>query len=284
MATSRFFKLSGMIHPDDRLHQVELHDDESNAPNEHFIAPKIVVVKLHKPVVIDGKTYTAITVPQYSDTVRGGKAAHYDPAGDCNGNFMSYKFQPNNNCYAYGTNIATNSFAQPGRKSGYLLTSEDQVTFEKFGEAVRSYAEKDGLIYVGTTKDELLQYKSDNFKSGMEGHFTALLISPRSEILADKDLEWPGDYHWVRCDNSSEGCDSWSQKDGNDQVTNFDFAGNLITDPATANWTVNQGPPSIIKKDKDGNEYIAGSKGAEFIVEYGFYCYMFVPDKGVDII
>ncbi len=277
MATSRFFKLSGMIHPDDLLHQVEIHDDESNAPNEHLIAPKMVEVTMHE----SGKTYK---IPQYSDTVRGGKAVCYNPAGDCDGNFMSYKFQPNNNCYAYGTNITTNSFAQPGRKSGYLLTPKDTKTFEKFGEAVRSYAEKDGLIYVGTTKDELLQYKSDNFKSGLEGHFTALLISPSSEIPGVEDSDWSGDYHWVRCDNSSEGCDSWSQKDGGDQVTNFDFAGNLITDPATANWTVNQGPPLIIKKDKDGKERIASSKGPEFIVEYRFYCYMFVPDKGVDII
>ena len=99
------------------------------------------------------------------------------------------------------------------------------------------------------------------------GHFVALMISPAG------DANWPGDYHWSRCDNSSGSCGSWSQKDGNDQVTNFDFAGNLITDPATANWTVNQGP---IQTGSD--------VGDDQIVDYAFYCYMFVPDSGVNII
>ena len=56
-----------------------------------------------------------------------------------------------------------------------------------------------------------------------------------------------------------------------DQVTNFDFAGNPISNPISANWTVNQGPTS--KQDP-----------SELVVEYDFYCFMFVPEQGVNII
>lgn len=261
------FRFRGRIAPQDTLHQIVKASDSENAPDEHYIAPTTVTVNIVVP-----ETET-IGVPQYSKTV-SGTVSGYSPAGDCEGNFMSYKFQPNNNCYAYGANIATNTFPQPGRKSGYLLTSDDfKKPFDELGNLVSSYAVKDGLVYVGTTMDELMQFKSSkqgtnpniNPQTGyLDGHFVGLMISPAG------DAEWPGDYHWARCDNSPSACDSWSQKDGTDQVTNFDFAGNPITDPATANWTVNEGPIS---------------KGADdMVVEYSFYCYMFVPNKGVDII
>jgi serine/threonine protein kinase len=38
-----------------------------------------------------------------------------------NAGIMSYKFQPNNSCYNYVCNIATNSFALPGRSKGISL-------------------------------------------------------------------------------------------------------------------------------------------------------------------
>jgi len=85
------------------------------------------------------------------------------------------------------------------------------------------------------------------------------------------DANWPGDYHWARCDNSSDACDSWSQKDGSDQVTNFDFAGNPINNPMTANLQVTQGP-------------VSSTDSRELLVEYGFYCFMFVPETSVTII
>lgn len=281
----RQLKFRGRVAPDDVLHQIV------EAPDEHYIAPKLVQVNIVQP-----PGHKPIGVPQYSHTVYGGKADSYNPAGDCDGNFMSYKFKPNNNCYAYGTNIATNSFPQPGRKSGYLITADDlQKPLDEVGELVKGYAVQDGLIYVGKTMDELMQYKSNN---SLEGHFVALLISPAG------DDNWPGDYHWVRCDNSSEKCDSWSQKDSSDQITNFDFAGHPITDPATANWTVNEGPvveTSVESTTKPSKfvEYTLCCEGSQVIgtsaqpvqitvkdkvVEYSFYCYMFVPNKGVDII
>jgi hypothetical protein len=48
-------------------------------------------------------------------------------------------------------------------------------------------------------------------------------------------------------------------------VTNFDFAGQPITAPDAANWTVNQGPLS---------------NGSDMVVSYEFVTYMFVPAGG----
>lgn len=268
------FKFSGIVAPDDLLHQIMIPATLEAAPDEHYIAPTTVKVPI---IVPPGKG--TIGVPQYSPTVYGGIAGRYDPAGDCQGNYMSYRYQPNNNCYAYGCNITPNTFPQPGRQSGYLLTKEDfTLPFEELGKLVSGYAEKDGLQLAGRSMEELMVFKSSkqgtNPNPGssvgagyLDGHFVALMISPAG------DANWPGDYHWARCDNSSGGCNSWSQKDGNDQVTNFDFAGNPITNPATANWTVNQGPLHPGQADSPDQ-----------VVDYAFYCFMFVPGSGVAII
>jgi hypothetical protein len=230
----RKFRLSGMLPADDFVHSEQ--DDPGN-----IIAP----IK----VPIPGGQF----VPQYAPTVVGNRNA-YDPAHDCDGNFTSSKFQANNNCYNYGCNIATNSFAQPGRKHGIILDSVD-------GEIVEKAAEKDGLMEVSHQPMTLEEMKVKQ-KELPPGHFVALVISQPD--LAHK---WPGDYHWVRCDDTG----TWSQKDGGDQVTDFDFAGNQITDIGSSNWVVNQGP-------------ISGSDPRDLIVNYKFYSIMYVPDGKVDII
>jgi hypothetical protein len=63
----------------------------------------------------------------------------------------------------------------------------------------------------------------------------------------------------------------WSQKDGDDAVTNFDFSGRKIRDPSIANWTVNYG--KIIDSDP-----------RDVIVRYDFHTFMFVPRGEADII
>lgn len=269
----RSFKFSGLIGPHDALHQTTATAQGGAAPDEHYLAPTTVPVTIISPA-----PKRVIGVPQYSPTVVGTAAAGYNPGGDCNGNFMSAKFQPNNNCYAYGCNIASNTFPQPGRASGFLLTATDMTgTVASVGATVSGYAVKDGLQFVGTTKADLMAFKSVHQGTtppgllgagNLAGHFVALMISPAG------DANWPGDYHWARCDNSWGPCDSWSQKDGNDQVTNFDFAGKPITDPGSANWTVNQGPVA------PGNP----SAGSDQLVTYAFYGYLFVPSSGVNII
>lgn len=269
--TQRTFKFSGVIAPQDPFHQPTTAPALSATPDEHYIAPTVIPVQITVP---ENKT---IGVPQYSSTVYGEAAGRYDPAGDCQGNFMSYKFQPNNNCYAYGCNITPNTFPQPGRHSGFLLTAADfKKSFADLGALVSSYAVKDGLEFVGSTLEKLFAFKSskqgtnphvtDTLGAGyLGGHFVALMVSTAG------DANWPGDYHWARCDNSAGGCDSWSQKDGSDQVTNFDFAGKPISNPMAANWQVNQGP-------------ISSTDSRELVVEYAFYCFMFVPESGSNII
>lgn len=53
-------------------------------------------------------------VVQYWETVKG-TSTEFDPHGNCDRLFMKYKHARNNNCYNYAVNIATNTFAQPGR-------------------------------------------------------------------------------------------------------------------------------------------------------------------------
>ncbi|MEZ4918141.1 MAG: hypothetical protein R2792_03455 [Saprospiraceae bacterium] len=232
------FRFSGCIHPNDKFHQLK-----EDAADDHVIPPNYVYV----PGVGN--------IPQYAATVYGSSIA-YDPPRNCNGYFMSAKFQPNNNCYAYGTNICSNSFPQPGRMHGYLLPSGFT------GKDVVHGAQLDGLLYVGTDQQDIGKHAQS--VNGV-GHYVALMIS-----AANLQYGWPGDYHWARCDVGSP-YNSWSQKDGNDQVTNFDFAGNPITNPALANWVVNQGP-------------IGNGNANDLIVSYDFYCYMWVPPTGVSII
>ncbi len=240
------YKLSGSIYPDDPRH-----------------AP-VDLAALQADGITIAPTYVQIpggqSVPQYGPTVTGTPPVAYDPPSDCDGNFMSYKFQPNNNCYNYGCDVATNSFAQPGRMHGYFQPATGPT-----GPSVQQGAELDGLVFVGgadATIDDLQAHADANEASG---HYVAYLISP-----ADPSVAWPGDYHWVRCDDNVN-FQSWSQKDGNDQVTDFDFAGQPIVNPQTANWTVNQG--AMIQNNPD-----------DVVVDYTFYAYMFVPDGGVDII
>ncbi len=241
---SRAFKFSGRV-PEGDLR----HSPQESAPNGALIAPNYVPT-------------TWGNIPQYADPVSDTNTG-YNPAGDCQGYFMSAFYQPNNNCYAYGCNIASNSFAQPGRASGAPSLKSDFT-----GEHVVNNAISDGLAYVGTTMDELLGHAAST--DSANGHYVALMFSPpEPSIGGDTNANWPGDYHWARCDTLSPM--SWSQKDGGDQVTNFDFAGNLITDPSVANWRVNQGP--ISKTDKN-----------EYVVTYGFFCFMYVPNSGVTIV
>jgi hypothetical protein len=198
-------KFTGRVAPDDRRHQV-LAENQTAENAGTVLAPHYVFI----PGVGN--------VPQYAPTIVGAFIG-YRPAQDCDGYYMSYRFQPNNNCYAYACNIASNSFAQPGRLHGYLYPEPPT------GPGVQAGAEQDGLVYIGTSLDAV---QSDT-ATGDGGQYVALLISD-----ADTPNGWPGDYHWVRCDDLNQ-FRSWSQKDGNDHVTNFDFAGNPITDPASAN-------------------------------------------------
>jgi len=204
-------------------------------------------------------------IPQYAPTV-AGSVRGYAPGDDCQGAFMPYKHIADNNCYAYACCIATNTFPQPGR------ASRGSVELDKYhltAVNVQENAQLDGLIPVGN------QMPDPRDPPG-PGHLVALLFSaPVSKIGGDPLANWPGDYHWVRCDDAVHHA-KWSQKDGWGQVTDYDFAGQPITDPRSANWRVNYGP--IGKPPEGGPDDLN-----EFVVSYDFVCFMWVPD-GANII
>jgi hypothetical protein len=109
--------------------------------------------------------------------------------------------QPNNNCYNYANDHATNTFAQPGRAHG------KQTSIMDCGH-VQPAAVADGLA------------AAPNFTAPLAagaGWYVALVI-------------WPGsDYHWYRQD--IVGC--WSHKPGSTAARNVDNAGKQISDPKT---------------------------------------------------
>jgi len=109
--------------------------------------------------------------------------------------------QPYNNCYNYGTNYRTNTFAQPGRAAGAQYASLTCA-------AVKPAAVADALI-----DDPGADNKCPN-----EGHLVALVVGPGY------------DYHWFRKGRNGY----WSHKPGGTPVTNLDNSGATIPDPRTA--------------------------------------------------
>lgn len=109
--------------------------------------------------------------------------------------------QPNNNCYNYANNQATNTFAQPGRATGRPITALSCPGTEPS-------AISDGLRVTPGFAAPL---------TPGQGWYVALVI-------------WPNrDYHWYRQDKN--GC--WSHKPGRTAAVNVDNAGKAITDPKT---------------------------------------------------
>lgn len=152
----------------------------------------------------------------------------YDPDND-NGGCYETK-QPCNNCYNYGTDVLTNTFAQPGYGSG---KEWEENTCESVGAA----AERDGLVSIGT---ELPTSQPDS------GHHVALLIWPNTN------------FHWIRHDDDQY----WSHKPGGSPVTNVDNSGGAITDPSASDfspWTQFCGyytvVPSEVTPDGDRDCY-----------------------------
>jgi hypothetical protein len=125
----------------------------------------------------------------------------YQPANWNDGNGIQY----NNNCYNYGCDMRTDTYAQPGRAHGITVTQSDLQDCVK----VKQGATADGLKPVdcdtGCGCDECQ-------------HQVALVVSPG----------W--DYHWYRKDRDGR----WSHKMGWTPATNLDNSGNLIADPRTA--------------------------------------------------
>ncbi len=109
----------------------------------------------------------------------------------------------NNNCYNYGNDTITNTFAQPGRGTGQMAPYPPSCS-ETSAAAVR-----DGLKSIPSSD-----------VTPTEGHIAALVVSTTPGFF---------DYHWYRRDSNG----MWSHKPGHTSVRNTDNAGKPISDPRT---------------------------------------------------
>jgi hypothetical protein len=111
-------------------------------------------------------------------------------------------WQWDNNCYNYGANWRTDTFAQPGNGSGTGLHS--------------------------ITIPEVLRCAlSDGFKDHCVGK--------KNRYIKIWFCVWPGtDYHWYRETTPEGGQDRWCHKMGGTPARNTDDSGQPITDPRTA--------------------------------------------------
>lgn len=109
--------------------------------------------------------------------------------------------QWNNNCYNYGTNYRSDTYAQPGLANGAMYASITCLD-----------------VRAGAVADALIDSPNANNRCPKEGHLVALVVGPG----------W--DFHWYRKGRNG----LWTHKPGGTPATNVDNSGNLITDPRTA--------------------------------------------------
>jgi len=161
-----------------------------------IMSKRVLIETVNTKKVLDIKAKCDIPV------IGSDNVTAYGPQTDCCGFFIRY--QTENNCYDYGNDIVTNTFAQPGRGTGHKW---DYNTCE----SVRAAAERDGLVWVGTT-----------LPTGNPpiGHYISLHIWPNTN------------FHWLRKDTNM--ATHWSHKPGGTPVRDVDNNGNKITDPSKA--------------------------------------------------
>jgi hypothetical protein len=109
--------------------------------------------------------------------------------------------QWNNNCYNYGTNYRSDTYAQPGQANNAMYNTISCADVKS-----------------GAIADALIDSPAANNKCPKEGHLVALVVGPG----------W--DFHWYRKGRNGR----WTHKPGGTEATNVDNSGNLITDPRTA--------------------------------------------------
>jgi hypothetical protein len=130
------------------------------------------------------------------------------PAPDLAAWNTDFSIQDSNNCYNYGTNYRTDTFAQPGNASGQHWTSNAGCDLPAPGISAKK----------GATLDGLIDKPNQDNKCISPGHLVALVNGPDY------------DYHWFRKGPNGR----WSHKPGHTPATLLDNSGNPITDPRTA--------------------------------------------------
>lgn len=169
---------------------------------EQVLAASAVEESVPCPMERDGEADASCKA-----TIRGPDDAtkvHYDPTHDDEGCFVT--MQSRNNCYNYGTDVLTNTFAQPGRGSGVCSHHTRPCIPNNCADVARA-AVNDSLVWVGTELPTTLPKR---------GHYVSLHIWPDSN------------FHWLRMDANF----TWSHKPGGSPVRNVDNNGDTIVDPA----------------------------------------------------
>jgi len=260
-------RYSGLPQPGCVYHDLKTHRGPDETQGSESDTERVCPTRY--VIITDKDTDEKIKIPQYGDEVRG-MSTKYDPYHNCDGMFTASKNKFNNNCYNYAVNIATNTYAQPGRKHGYFM--KDEFNADK----VMDLAVEDGLIVVGGSEigPKELADNVENYRPG-QGHFVALLF-------AEPNLKYnfTGDYHWVRCDDYEASPFKWSQKLSHDEISNFDYQGRPISDPRYSNWICNDGTDSEYMNEREPGMHVA-----DCVFEYVFHSWMYVPHDGnVDVV
>ena len=123
-----------------------------------------------------------------------------------------------NNCYNYSTNVATNTFAQPGAA---FAGNRNHITSANMNcPAVTWFAALDGTVGYAEGQSSLrFMGNTDPGTCALGGTKVALVIDPGY------------DYHWYRLDSNNR----WSHKRGQTQAKDRDESGHYIYNPETAN-------------------------------------------------
>lgn len=121
--------------------------------------------------------------------------------------------QDRNNCYNYGNNKRTDTFAQPGRAAGAQYTKPITCS------GVHSAAAADGLTPLPS---------SGVCPSGKDK--IAVVVAPCVAPGCTAPYYSGNDYHWYRRDSSG----MWSHKPGRTQATDRDNSNNTISNPESA--------------------------------------------------
>lgn len=157
----------------------------------------------HLPTVADAEELKPIRKKTKSKK-KTDKACCYIELCSFNPSFWNNckTIKQNNNCYNYATNRRTDTFAQPGRASGYYYSQ---------------YNISCNVIHAAALSDGA-HVRYDCFPSSE---------APRYLMAMVVDPHW--DYHWYR--KHCEGF--WGHKPGNTNARNYDNSGNTIYNPSS---------------------------------------------------
>lgn len=185
-----------------RFAEVRRPEHEITPLDEKLVTSVLEMLRLHvelrRPPFTFERIRTNPRITTARDPVTGCayEVSQFNPAF-----WNAVAVRPHNNCYNYGRNWRTDTFAQPGRAHGAMYTDLTSA-------AVLAAAHADGLV----DRRACLPDRE------LPRRLLALVIAPG----------W--DFHWYRHQRGG----FWGHKPGSTAARSTDDSGNVITDPETA--------------------------------------------------